>query len=108
MFVVLESSGDDRRVVVICLTLTTSKPRFTSPSDISCAGVLSGKWRITAFIGFFRFRKEGAVGHVLGVEVGFHGLEIRQAFRDDSCSVPCVSELKVIFYHILQLFLKLD
>jgi hypothetical protein len=34
------------------LTLTTSKPRSTSPSEISCAGVLLGRWRNTALIGF--------------------------------------------------------
>jgi hypothetical protein len=39
-------------VAVICLTLITSKPRLTSPSDISSAGVLCGRWRITAFMGF--------------------------------------------------------
>jgi hypothetical protein len=54
-FVVFGSSGDDRRMVVICLTLTTSKPWFTSPSAMSCAGVLRGKCRITAFMGFSDF-----------------------------------------------------
>jgi hypothetical protein len=38
--VTLDSSGGDRRVVVICLTLTTSKPRLTSPSEIFLVGVL--------------------------------------------------------------------
>jgi hypothetical protein len=57
-FVVLGSTGDDRRVVVICFTLTTSKPRFTSPSDMFCAGVLSGKWCITTFICFSDFGKK--------------------------------------------------
>jgi hypothetical protein len=51
-FVVLDFSGGDRRVAVICLTLITSKPRLTSQSQISSAGVFCGKWRITAFIGF--------------------------------------------------------
>jgi hypothetical protein len=32
-------SGGVRRVVVICLTLMTSKPRITNPSEISSAGV---------------------------------------------------------------------
>jgi hypothetical protein len=50
-FVILGSSGDDRREVVICLTLNTSKPSSTSPSDISTARVFKGKWRITALIG---------------------------------------------------------
>jgi hypothetical protein len=52
MFVDRGSSGDDRRVVVICLTLMTSKPRLTSPSDTSSAWVLMGRWRMTALIGF--------------------------------------------------------
>jgi hypothetical protein len=50
-FADLGSSGDDRRVVVICLTLMTSKLSFASPSDISTAGVLRGRWRMTALIG---------------------------------------------------------
>jgi hypothetical protein len=33
----------DRREVVICLTLITSNPRVTSPSEISFAGGLEGK-----------------------------------------------------------------
>jgi hypothetical protein len=107
-FVVLGSSGDDRRVVVICLTLTTSKPRFTSPSDMSLCWDVKRQVSYHRLYWFFRFREEGVVGQVLGVEVGFYGLEIRQAFRDNSCSVPCGSVLKVYFYHILQLFLKLD
>jgi hypothetical protein len=45
-------SSVDRRAEDICLTLTTSKPRSTSPSDISFAGVLLGSWRNTAFTGF--------------------------------------------------------
>jgi hypothetical protein len=42
-FLVVAPSEDDRRVVVICLTLITSKPRFISPSEMSSAGVLGGK-----------------------------------------------------------------
>jgi hypothetical protein len=49
---VVDPSEGDRRVAVICLTLITSNPRLTSPTDISSAGVLCGRWRITAFIGF--------------------------------------------------------
>jgi hypothetical protein len=49
-FMILGSSRDDQRVVVICLTLITSKPRSTSPLYISTAGVFKGKWRITALI----------------------------------------------------------
>jgi hypothetical protein len=39
-FLVAVPSEGDRRNVVICLTLITSNPRVTSPSEISCAGVL--------------------------------------------------------------------
>jgi hypothetical protein len=42
------------------------------------------------------------------VSIVFYGLEIRQAFRDDYCFVPRASEIKVTFYYIFQLFLKLD
>jgi hypothetical protein len=56
--VVAVSSEDDRRVVVICLTLRTSKPRFTRPSQMSAAGVSGGRWSITAFMGFWDFCKK--------------------------------------------------
>jgi hypothetical protein len=46
------SSVGDRRIVVICLTLMTLKPRFTSPSEMSSAWVLGGRCRMTAFFGF--------------------------------------------------------
>jgi hypothetical protein len=32
--------------------IITSKPRLTSSSDMSSAGVLCGRWRITAFMDF--------------------------------------------------------
>jgi hypothetical protein len=51
---VVDPSEGDRRVVVICLTVITSNPRLTSPSDISSAGVLCGRWRITAHRSFIR------------------------------------------------------
>jgi hypothetical protein len=41
----------DRREVDICLTLTTSNVMSPSPSAMSSAGVLLGRWRMTAFIG---------------------------------------------------------
>jgi hypothetical protein len=56
--VVAASFGDDRHVVVICLTLRTSKPGFISPSQISPAGVSVGRWRITAFMGIWDFGKK--------------------------------------------------
>jgi hypothetical protein len=48
----LNSSGEDRRVVVIRLMLTTSNRRLTSPSQVSSAGEFIGRCRITASIGF--------------------------------------------------------
>jgi hypothetical protein len=51
-FMFVDPSEGDRRVVVIRLTLITSNPRLTSPSDIAYAGVLCGRWCISAFIGF--------------------------------------------------------
>jgi hypothetical protein len=45
----------DRRVVDFCLTLITSKPRFISPSELSSARVLMGRWRITAWMCFSDF-----------------------------------------------------
>jgi hypothetical protein len=56
-FTILDASGD-RRVDVICLTLMTSNPRSSSPSEMSWAGVLLGRWRNTALIGFSDFGKK--------------------------------------------------
>jgi hypothetical protein len=47
VFVDAPSVGD-RRTVFICLTLMTSKPWFTSPSEMSSGGVLGGRCRMTA------------------------------------------------------------
>jgi hypothetical protein len=41
-FMFVDPSEGDRLVAVICLTLITSNPRLTSPSDIFSAGVLCG------------------------------------------------------------------
>jgi hypothetical protein len=49
------SSDGDRRVVDICLTLIMSKPRSVSLSEMACAGVFIGRWRITALMGFRDF-----------------------------------------------------
>jgi hypothetical protein len=38
-------------MVDMCLTLITSKPWFTSPSEMSSAGVDNGRYRIVAFVG---------------------------------------------------------
>jgi hypothetical protein len=51
-FMVFDPSGGDPWVAVICLTLITSEPRLTSPSYMFSAGVLCGRWRITALMGF--------------------------------------------------------
>jgi hypothetical protein len=45
--------------------------------------------------GFFRFGIEPVIGQVIGAEVGFDGLEIRHASRDDSGFVSGATELKV-------------
>jgi hypothetical protein len=42
-FLVAASWNGDRREFVICLTLTTSNPRVTSPSEIFCAGAVIGR-----------------------------------------------------------------
>jgi hypothetical protein len=42
-FLVVVLSEGDQQVVVICLTLMTSKLRFTSPSEMSSVGVLGGR-----------------------------------------------------------------
>jgi hypothetical protein len=53
MFIMSVPSAGDRRVVDICLTLITSKPRFANPTGISSAGVVNGRCRITVCIGFW-------------------------------------------------------
>jgi hypothetical protein len=53
MFTVVVLSAGDRRVVNICLTLITSKPKFTHPAEVSSAGAETGRCHITAFIGFW-------------------------------------------------------
>jgi hypothetical protein len=52
MFMVVDPSEVGQWVAVICLTLIMSKPKLTSPSDMSSAGVLRGRWHITVFMGF--------------------------------------------------------
>jgi hypothetical protein len=54
---IVAPSVDDWRVVVICLTLITSKTRFTRPSEMSSTGVLGGRCRMTALIGFWNLGK---------------------------------------------------
>jgi hypothetical protein len=52
---VVVPSADDQSLVVICLTAVMSKPRLFSPSNMVSAGVLCGRWHITAFTGFWNF-----------------------------------------------------
>jgi hypothetical protein len=52
----VDPSDFDRRLV-ICWTLMVSKPRSTSASEISWAGVLAGRWRMTALMGFSDLEK---------------------------------------------------
>jgi hypothetical protein len=53
-----EPSDVDRLLADICLTLMMSKPRSTSPSEMSWAGVFGGRWRTTALMGFSDLGKE--------------------------------------------------
>jgi hypothetical protein len=52
MFAVVVPYAGDERVLDICLTVITSKSRFTNPSDMFTAGDENGRCRITAFVGF--------------------------------------------------------
>jgi hypothetical protein len=54
--------------------------------------------------GLFEFWEEGVVWQVLAVEVGFEGLEIHHASRDNCCSVSCATELENFTYHISAAF----
>jgi hypothetical protein len=53
--------------------------------------------------GFFVFGEIGEVGQAV-LEIGFDGLEIRHASRNDSCSVSCVTELEILTYHTFKFF----
>jgi hypothetical protein len=50
MFTVVVPSARDQQVVDICLTLITSKPKFTNPSEMSSVGVENRRCRIIAFM----------------------------------------------------------
>jgi hypothetical protein len=62
-------------------------------------------WQVAYHLlhGFFGFGIQRVIGEVIGVEVGFDGLEICQASCDDSGSVSSATERKVFFDHTLQL-----
>jgi hypothetical protein len=53
MFTVDVPSAGDQRMVDICLTVITSKPSSTNLCEVSSAGVVNGRCRITAFIDFW-------------------------------------------------------
>jgi hypothetical protein len=55
-FTVDDPSAGDLRVADSCVALMTSKPRPTNPSEMSSAGLVNGRCRITAFIGFRSLR----------------------------------------------------
>jgi hypothetical protein len=44
------------------------------------------------------FREIGEVGQAVVLKIGFDGLEVRHASRDDSCSVSCFTELEILIY----------
>jgi hypothetical protein len=94
-------------VTVVCLTLVTSKPRLTSPSDVPSAGVLCSRWHITAFIGF-RIWGRTSNRAAYWCRSGADGLGIRLASHDDSGSVSSATEFKVLFGHTSQLLLQLN
>jgi hypothetical protein len=56
----------------------------------------------------FGFGIERVIGQVIGVEVGFDGLETRYASRDDSGSLYSAKEPEVLFDLKFQLFLQLN
>jgi hypothetical protein len=53
IFTAVVPSEGDRWVVDICSTVRAAKPRFTNPNEMSSAGVMNGRCRITVFIGFW-------------------------------------------------------
>jgi hypothetical protein len=98
----VEPSGD-RRAVDICFTLMTSKPRSTSPSAMSFAGVLVGRWQIAALIGFSALGIKGVIGQVIGVEVCSNCLVVYHVGP-----VLGATDLEALVGHVLHLFLQLD
>jgi hypothetical protein len=84
------------------LTLMTSKPRSTSPSDMSCAGVLLGRWCNTALMGFFSFGIEGIL------RKGIFYLVVHHILGDYPGPIPGITELEALLGHAFQLFLQLD
>jgi hypothetical protein len=52
-FTVDGSLAGNRRVADICLTLIMPKPKPTNPSEMSSAGVVNRRCRVTAIISFW-------------------------------------------------------
>jgi hypothetical protein len=60
--------GGEWRVVIICLTVITAKPRLTSPSDMSSAEILRGRWHIRPL---WTLEIKNKIGKVIVFYVGF-------------------------------------
>jgi hypothetical protein len=71
---IVDPSEGDRRVAVICLTLITSNPKLTTPSDryVFCRGVLS-QVAYHRLHKFFGFGVERVIGQVIGVDSQGYG-----------------------------------
>jgi hypothetical protein len=52
-FTAFVPSAGDRWVVDICFTLITSKIRFTKPTEMASVEDETGRYCVTAFIGFW-------------------------------------------------------
>jgi hypothetical protein len=92
MFMVVVTSLGDWRVAVICLTLITSKPRLTNPSDMSSSGVLRGKC-VTAVRVRVRVRVTLQLTVSQSVRLGVEpllGLMTRYLFPHESCCPICM------------------
>jgi hypothetical protein len=101
-------SVGDRRVVDICFTLTTSKPRPNSPSAMSFAG--GGFVRKVAdhcFHGVFGFRVKGAEGQVVVFEMGFHCLESGNILCQNSGPLLVLQNSKICLFTPFRCFCNL-
>jgi hypothetical protein len=96
------------RAEEICLTVTTSKPRSTSPSDMSYAGVLLFRWRNTAFIRFVRFGEGGKIRKGISGKIGLHCLVAHHVLGDYPGPVPGAAEPELLLGHAFQLLLQPD
>jgi hypothetical protein len=105
-FLVVVLLEGDRRVVVICLTLTTSAQVYQSFRNVLCRAI-GREVTYHCFYGLLGLWKEGVIGEVIVGEVGFDGFEVCHVFGDDSGSISCATELKVTFDHVFQLILQL-